>query len=57
VVNPGDILVGDADGVVVVPRALAQAALEGGMKQRAKEETRDARIKAGEPLTLVLGMR
>ena len=57
VINPGDILVGDADGVVVVPRALAQAALDGGMKQRAKEEARDARIKAGEPLTLVLGMR
>lgn len=56
-INPGDILVGDADGVVVVPRALAQVALDGGMKQRAKEEARDARIKAGEPLTLVLGMR
>jgi len=57
VINPGDILVGDADGVVVVPWALAQVALDGGMKQRAKEEARDARIKAGEPLTLVLGMR
>lgn len=57
VVNPGDIVVGDADGVVVVPMAMAQAALDGGMKQRAKEEARDARIKAGEPLTLVLGMR
>jgi 4-hydroxy-4-methyl-2-oxoglutarate aldolase len=57
VVNPGDIVVGDADGVVIVPKAMAQAALDGGMKQRAKEEARDARIKAGEPLTLVLGMR
>lgn len=57
VINPGDILVGDADGVVVVSKTMAHAALEGGMKQRAKEEARDARIKAGEPLTLVLGIR
>ena len=57
VINPGDILVGDADGVVVIPKLLAQEALDGGMKQRSKEESRDARIKAGEPLTLVLGMR
>ena len=57
VINPGDILVGDADGVVVIPKSLAQEALDGGMKQRSKEESRDARIKAGEPLTLVLGMR
>lgn len=57
VIYPGDILVGDADGVVVIPKSLAQEALDGGMKQRFKEELRDARIKAGEPLTLVLGMR
>jgi len=57
VIHPGDILVGDADGVVVIPKSLAKEALDGGMKQRAKEESRDARIKTGEPLTLVLGMR
>lgn len=57
VVRPGDYIVGDSDGVVVVARELAQDALSAGLKQRAKEEARDARIKAGEPLTLVLGLR
>lgn len=57
VVRAGDFLIGDADGVVVVPRETAQEALAGGLKQRAKEESRDARIKAGEALTLVLGLR
>lgn len=57
VVRSGDFLIGDADGVVVVPRETAQEALAGGLKQRAKEEARDARIKAGEALTLVLGLR
>ncbi|MFY9346270.1 MAG: RraA family protein [Orrella sp.] len=57
VVRPGDVLVGDADGVVVIAQELAQDALTAALKQRAKEQARDARIKAGEPLTYVLGLR
>ena len=56
-VRPGDVLVGDADGVVVIAQELAQDALTAALKQRAKEQARDARIKAGEPLTYVLGLR
>ncbi len=57
VVRPGDLLIGDADGVVVIAQDLAQDALAAALKQRTKEESRDARIKAGEPLTRVLGLR
>lgn len=56
-VRPGDVLVGDADGVVVIAQELAQDTLTTALKQRTKEEARDARIKAGEPLTYVLGLR
>jgi 4-hydroxy-4-methyl-2-oxoglutarate aldolase len=57
VVRPGDLLIGDADGVVVIAQDLAQGTLAAALKQRTKEESRDARIKAGEPLTRVLGLR
>jgi len=56
VVRPGDVLVGDADGVVVIAQELAHDALTAAIKQRTKEETRDARSKAGEPMTDVLGL-
>jgi len=50
VVCPGDILVGDEDGVVVVPRADAPevAARLGAIRQ--KEEKMLARIRAGQPI-------
>ncbi len=47
-ISPGDVIVGDADGVVVVPRESA-AAVVGAVEQRlAKEERTRARLKAGE---------
>src|ERR1700689_3038880 len=36
-VNPGDVIVGDSDGVVVVPRATAAAAARAGQQRTAKE--------------------
>ena len=57
VVHPGDFVIGDADGVVVVPAARADEALERAAVQRAKETARDERILRGEPLTVVLGLR
>lgn len=56
-VHPGDIIIGDSDGVVVVPAALISQALDAASAQRSKEQARDARLRSGEPITLVLGLR
>jgi len=47
-VNPGDVIVGDADGVVVVPRARAQAVARAGSDRAAKEERTRERLRNGE---------
>jgi len=46
-VRPGDIVVGDADGVVVVPQELAETALERVLTIHAKEAAIRAEIEAG----------
>lgn len=48
VVEPGDILVGDRDGVVVVPRREAAAALSELQRVQANERERLAQIARGE---------
>lgn len=47
-VNPGDFIVGDDDGVVVVPRQLAQGILKKVTSVGRKEETIKARLAQGE---------
>jgi 4-hydroxy-4-methyl-2-oxoglutarate aldolase len=47
-VNPGDVIVGDADGVVVVPRATAADVAKAGQQRVAKEEKTRERLAAGE---------
>ncbi len=46
-VNPGDLIVGDADGVVVVPRENAEAILALAQQKVDAEARRIAEIKAG----------
>jgi len=55
-VMPGDYVIGDADGVVVVPAATGEAAIALAAAQQEKEEARDARIRAGESITRVVGL-
>jgi 4-hydroxy-4-methyl-2-oxoglutarate aldolase len=47
-INAGDVIVGDVDGVVVVPRAAAADIARLGQERIAKEEKSRARLKAGE---------
>jgi 4-hydroxy-4-methyl-2-oxoglutarate aldolase len=47
-VNPGDTVVADDDGIVVVPRLRAATVLEAAKKRLANEEEKRARLGAGE---------
>ncbi len=55
-VHPGDLIVGDADGVVVVPQAQLDPIAKAARAQVAKEEEYRKKILAGEILYDVLGL-
>lgn len=57
VVHPGDVVVADDDGVVVVPRRQAEWALEQSRAREAKEAASRARYAAGELSLDVNGLR
>ena len=56
-VEPGDWIVGDDDGVVVVARAYAQRLVEAGLAIEDKERNIAARIDAGERIADILNFR
>lgn len=55
-VLPGDIVVGDGDGVVVVPRARASEVLEAARKRIAMEQDWYRRLEKGESTLSLLGI-
>src|SRR5699024_5524592 len=56
-VNPCDVVVGDADGVVVVPRERVSQVVEASLIREEKEATVRARLQAGELGLDVYGIR
>jgi 4-hydroxy-4-methyl-2-oxoglutarate aldolase len=56
-VNPGDVVVADDDGVVIVPRVRAQAVAKAGEEREKKEATSRARLEKGELGLDIYGMR
>jgi len=57
IVHPGDVVVGDQDGVVVVPRARAAEIAKLGVERRAKEERTRVRLHSGELGLDIYGLR
>lgn len=57
VVAPGDIVLGDADGVVVIPKAEAQAALEASVRRVAHEDEVKRRLRAGKSTLEIYGLK
>lgn len=55
-VLPGDVLIGDENGVVVVPRDRAETVLEAALSLQAKEEGIRSRLLEGETLYDILGL-
>ena len=56
-INPGDVIVADADGVVVVPREKAAEVAQASEQRIAKEEKTRQRLRAGELGLDFYGMR
>jgi 4-hydroxy-4-methyl-2-oxoglutarate aldolase len=56
-VHPGDLVVADDDGVVIVPRLAAEDVLRRSADREAREERSRARLKAGELGIDIYGMR
>jgi hypothetical protein len=49
-VMPGDVIVGDADGVLVIPAALAEEVARDALEQEDREAWALERVKAGESI-------
>ena len=56
-VRPGDAIIGDIDGVVVVPREDVADVVMAGQKRLAKEETNREKLRAGEAGLDMYGLR
>jgi 4-hydroxy-4-methyl-2-oxoglutarate aldolase len=55
-VSPGDVVIGDVDGVVIVPRAQAAEVARLGQERVEREEKVRARLKAGEYSVNIQGL-
>jgi 4-hydroxy-4-methyl-2-oxoglutarate aldolase len=56
-VQPGDLVFGDVDGIVVLPRERAAAIVEQGLRREADEAGKIERLKAGASTMQLFGLR
>lgn len=56
IISPGDWVVGDADGVCVIPSHMVDTVIAASKSRLAKEETIRKRLRGGEPTLHVLGL-
>lgn len=54
-VHPGDLVVGDTDGVVVIPREQADKAIDASREREAREAEQLERLRAGESTLRIFG--
>ncbi len=54
-VNPGDIVIGDEDGIVIVAAERAEEIAEKSVKKQASDHAREERLARGESIKSVLG--
>lgn len=55
VVNPGDLIVGDGDGLVCIPRVSAAEVIEASIARETAEQSQIARLQAGETTMELFG--
>ncbi len=56
-VNPGDLIVGDADGVIAIPPSQVEGAVRNAEARMAKEAEQKRRLDTGETLYDIAGMK
>ncbi|GLQ39017.1 demethylmenaquinone methyltransferase [Rhizobium albus] len=56
-IHRGDLVVGDEDGVVIVPRAMISAAVDAAREREEKEDALRAALRAGRTTMDLLGLR
>jgi 4-hydroxy-4-methyl-2-oxoglutarate aldolase len=57
IINPGDIVVGDRDGVVIVPQGKIEETIEKAIAREAKEERTRAELRKGRPSIDIYGWK
>ena len=57
IVRPGDIILGDGDGLLVVAAERAIEITLAAIERRKAEEAKEARLRAGEPIKVVMGFK
>ena len=57
IINPGDIVVGDRDGVVIVPQVKIEETIEKVIAREAKEERTRAELRKGRPSIEIYGWK